>query len=875
MFFINFLYLLTIYPIEYIFETIFSIISNVSNNIGLSIIFLSLAVNLLILPLYKRADELQAEERDIQAKMANRIKRIKETFKGDERFFMLQEYYRINKYKPIYALKSSTSLLLQIPFFIAAYRLLSGMQSLRGMPFSFISDLGKEDATFMIGIFPVNILPILMTLINVITAVIYTRGHPLKLKIQVFGLAMLFLVLLYHSPSGLVLYWICNNIFSLANNLVTVFKGAIQKKSPIKKVKVKLQNGKAVACPTYMSLFILSCLACTIYVGFYIPVMTIASASEEFINLYSMAHPLFDVIDSTAKSLGLFIFWPTVYYLLSSARGKQIMAFGMFSLACSAILNSKLFGNNYGDMSEFLAYLRAPQFTVKKILLSLALTACCVVICCLISRFGKTIASGISLTLTLVFLLMGFACIDNINSGYSQAVNSETTKAEFTLSKNGRNVVIIMCDRAIGPILPYVFNEIPSLNSTYDGFVYFSNTVSFGSHTNSAIPAMLGGYEYTPDKINSRTDKSLSEKHEEALLLLPRLFTEAGYDATIINPPYAGYQWYPDLHVFDSLKNVKAYSIKNAYVPEEIKEKYKVETTVSFRHNLFCYSVFISSPVVFQKYLYDGGMYNETRRTSPSNLVVQLQNGTSSSEGNVQSFLWNYYAMKSLSDMTKINTGDSNNYVFFATDLTHDTQLLSEPSYIPADIVDNSEYDKAHMDRFVLDGKTMKMNDILDYTHYQCNAAAYLSIGNWLEHLKTNNCYDNTRIIIISDHGYNLGNFQELLPDIKGISFDGEAFAPVLLVKDFGSHGKLKTSEVFMTNADMPFLATKGIIKEPVNPYSGKPISDSGKKDGVTIFNSGRWDIRKENGIKFSPGHWFFIKDNIWNKQNWKYSGTH
>ena len=121
---LNILYTSIISPLELLFEVVFTIANRIIGNEGLSIIVLSLAINFLVLPLYKRADELQAEERDIQAKMAYRIKRTKQTFKGDERFFMLQEYYRINHYKPIYQLKSSISLLLQIPFFIAAYRLL-------------------------------------------------------------------------------------------------------------------------------------------------------------------------------------------------------------------------------------------------------------------------------------------------------------------------------------------------------------------------------------------------------------------------------------------------------------------------------------------------------------------------------------------------------------------------------------------------------------------------------------------------------------------------------------------------------------------------------------------------------------------------------
>ncbi|MCR5328931.1 MAG: hypothetical protein K6E12_08825, partial [Saccharofermentans sp.] len=83
------LYTIIISPLELLFEVIFMVANKIIGNEGLSIIFLSLAVNFLVLPLYKRADELQAEERDIQAKMAYRIKRTKQTFKGDERFMML------------------------------------------------------------------------------------------------------------------------------------------------------------------------------------------------------------------------------------------------------------------------------------------------------------------------------------------------------------------------------------------------------------------------------------------------------------------------------------------------------------------------------------------------------------------------------------------------------------------------------------------------------------------------------------------------------------------------------------------------------------------------------------------------------------------
>ena len=92
------LYTLFIYPLELFFEVVFSVANRVVGHPGLAIIILSLAVNFLVLPLYKRADEVQREERDLEAALAKGIAHIKKTFKGDERMMMLNTYYAQNNY---------------------------------------------------------------------------------------------------------------------------------------------------------------------------------------------------------------------------------------------------------------------------------------------------------------------------------------------------------------------------------------------------------------------------------------------------------------------------------------------------------------------------------------------------------------------------------------------------------------------------------------------------------------------------------------------------------------------------------------------------------------------------------------------------------
>ncbi len=93
------LYQLFIGPLELFFEVLFALANRIIGNPGLSIIALSLAMNFLVLSLYRRADALQEQERDRAAKMKPWVDHIKKTFKGDERFMMLQTYYRQNNYK--------------------------------------------------------------------------------------------------------------------------------------------------------------------------------------------------------------------------------------------------------------------------------------------------------------------------------------------------------------------------------------------------------------------------------------------------------------------------------------------------------------------------------------------------------------------------------------------------------------------------------------------------------------------------------------------------------------------------------------------------------------------------------------------------------
>ena len=918
---LSFLYTFIISPLELLFEIIFTVADKIIGNAGLSIIFLSLAVNFLVLPLYKRADELQAEERDIQAKMAPRLKRIKSTFKGDEKFLMLQEYYRINHYKPIYALKSSVSLLLQIPFFIAAYNLLSGMQSLQGMHFGFISDLGKEDAMFMIGSFPVNVLPILMTLINIVSGIIYTKGHPIRAKIQVYGLAAVFLVLLYHSPSGLVFYWLLNNVFSLVKNIfyklrdpkkvlsiVLAISGAVLLVLTLirpdlgARQKILLALGCILLClPLIMGLpgnkllkkpeikasskektfFFAGAVLMAFITGLLIPSTIVDASPAEFIDVMHPYNPVLYVINSMLLSFGTWVLWSGVFYFFMSDKIKHVFCKGIWMICGISVTDYLLFGTKLGNMSSTLQYDLTPVFALSEYLLNaLAVILVAAVFYFVYLKFPKIAKTVVIVGILTVMGIGAYYSADIWRTylWYQSSTKPSSEMPEIPLSKNGKNVVVLMLDRAMGTMPPYIFNEKPELLEQFDGFTYYPNTISYGSYTNFGVPAIYGGYEYTPEKMNERSDMKLADKHDEALKVLPVLFGDNGYTVTICDPSYAGYKTIPDLSIFDDHPEFNCYNTMGRfnYFDEdgnsENSLRISARTNEIRNRNFFCYSLMRISPVILQETIYDGGLYNESNTSDNvdgTNIsVVQDIDGISKSTGYRKFFLESYTVLKKLPDITKISDSGMNTFLILANETTHSPCLLQEPDYVPAMNIDNTAYDADMVSRYTVDGVTMQMTTEDQVTHYQANIATYIKLGEWFDYLRENGVYDNTRIILVADHGRDLGQF-----NVKCHDEDMEFFMPLLMVKDFGASG-FTVSEDFMTNGDTPALATSGIIDDPVNPFTGNRIDSNAKAGPQKIFMSNKIDVDVNNGYTFLPGSWFeFDGSDPHIPSNWKYLG--
>jgi hypothetical protein len=199
---------------------------------------------------------------------------------------------------------------------------------------------------------------------------------------------------------------------------------------------------------------------------------------------------------------------------------------------------------------------------------------------------------------------------------------------------------------------------------------------------------------------------------------------------------------------------------------------------------------------------------------------------------------------------------------------------------VPAMSVDNTEYDATHEDRFTVDGRTIAMPTDYELSHYQSNMAALKELGKWFDYMRREGVYDNTRIIIVSDHGFMIDHFDDL---VFGHNYEGQfpfncenvlAFNAFFMVKDFNSTG-FTVDYSFMTNADTPTLAFEGLIENPVNPATGNPVnSDAKNEETLHVMYTLDWRPGSNNGNTFSEGIWFGVHhQNIFDTSNWEDEG--
>jgi len=182
-------------------------------NYGWAIVILTIVVRIPFIPILNKSQQSMKKMQKIQPLMAE----IKEKYKKDPQKVQ-QEMMALYKKHKVNPVGGCLPMLLQIPVFIALYNVLAKAIELRGAPFTlWITDLAAKD--------PYYVLPVVMGATMVLQQKMTpTAMDPTQAKMMML-MPIVFTFMFLSFPSGLVLYWLVNNILGIAQQYHTNKKG--------------------------------------------------------------------------------------------------------------------------------------------------------------------------------------------------------------------------------------------------------------------------------------------------------------------------------------------------------------------------------------------------------------------------------------------------------------------------------------------------------------------------------------------------------------------------------------------------------------------------------------------------------------------------
>ena len=183
---------------------VLSYINNIVGNWGWTIVLFTILLKLVFFPLNQKAGKSIAHMKT----MAPKVEAMKARY-GDDKLKMNQAMMELYKTEKVNPLGGCLPIVIQIPFFIALYWVLLGAVELRDAPWiGWITDLSTPD--------PFYVLPVIMGASMFIqTKMNPAPPDPVQAKVMLI-LPLVFSVMFFFFPAGLVLYWTMQNILGIA-----------------------------------------------------------------------------------------------------------------------------------------------------------------------------------------------------------------------------------------------------------------------------------------------------------------------------------------------------------------------------------------------------------------------------------------------------------------------------------------------------------------------------------------------------------------------------------------------------------------------------------------------------------------------------------
>ncbi len=463
--------------------------------------------------------------------------------------------------------------------------------------------------------------------------------------------------------------------------------------------------------------------------------------------------------------------------------------------------------------------------------------------------------------------------------------NSRQLQSVFSYSSDQPNVIILMLDRFIGPYLADILQLDPELRASLDGFTWYKNTLSPGPYTISGLTALLGGHEYSPDGI-ARLEGSLKEKINQAYLLLPTLFRQNGFESTVADPSWANFDWKGDLELFRR-NGIRAERLKGRYTGQWLRRSQESRAALSASRTepagqtnqetqetqlggaqgqgpqpkyaaiMLLQAVFRALPAPLAPLIYDNGSWL----------------GNNFAAGNMFLDLVNAWA--GLVELPQISDAQATKpqFVFMTNDTPHEPMLMGyragDPRF-PFQPMLQTEVpgpSNSPLPPELLRELLGPNNSDYSLRHFYADWATLKELRHYFKWMRQNGVYDNSLIILISDHGRDVRlPSMDLGPKESNYAY----FMPLLMVKLPHAQGPVQSDLSPHSSADVPYFASLVLPPEQRrNPFTGKALEQQNPQDPRHAYYIDS-NPASQKADRFNKERSYRITGPLWETASWQ-----
>lgn len=432
-------------------------------------------------------------------------------------------------------------------------------------------------------------------------------------------------------------------------------------------------------------------------------------------------------------------------------------------------------------------------------------------ICWALFRFGtRPFVVGILLINVSLGIVAGVRISQDRARTAAGGVQTADTSSEQPLrfSPTQPNVLIIFLDRFMGTFVESILRTDPDLAQRLSGFTWYPRTAAAGYNSIAGVHPMLGGYDYTPIEMNARHEP-LSKLSTEAFSILPYNFTRHDYRVNMVGPRGMGFTLEGDCSALQ-IDGVTCVPVPMSVVKRRAERMgFAVEdlAMANYADLLVLLGSMRTLPYSLKAVLYEKGPWRPFMDQSAATTFRE------------------WAQLQSFPELSRTDAAESN-FNFISNLLPHQPVYMGEDcqprrkSYESAEELQRGRGNDIHQNIHAL-------------RHYVAARCSLLGVADYLDFLKRAGVYDNTKIVIVSDHGI-AGMVQDHSTRAVAGGTTANEFVgsrSLLMVKERNASGLLQVSETFTPNAEVPRIVCEE-IGGCVNPYlNDKPIVTAGRDD--------------------------------------------